>query len=71
MRSGTGEINRFAFRNPNGAAQLSMTTLCAGFCVVRITQEHAEELVGNARSTIRFVGDFKRRVPLSKDELRT
>ena len=44
-----------------------------GFCVVNgLRQEHAEELV-RQRKNRQFdsLEDFKRRVPLSKDELRT
>jgi error-prone DNA polymerase len=48
-------------------------TVRIGFCVVNgIRQEHAEELV-RQRKEQQFdsLDDFKRRVPLSKDELRT
>ncbi len=52
---------------------LSDDTVRLGFCVVRgLTQEHAEELI-RQRKIASFSGldDFKRRVPLSKDELRS
>ncbi len=44
-----------------------------GFCVVnRLRQEHAEELVRQRRDRpFDSLDDFKRRVPLSRDELRT
>src|SRR5215472_1870437 len=48
-------------------------TVRLGFCVVNgLRQEHAEELV-RQRQDLPFqsLDDFKRRVPLSKDELRT
>jgi error-prone DNA polymerase len=48
-------------------------TVRLGFCVVNgLRQEHAEELV-RQRQAQQFdsLDDFKRRVPLSKDELRT
>jgi error-prone DNA polymerase len=47
-------------------------TVCLGFCVVNgIRQEHADELV-RQRKEQQFdsLDDFKRRVPLTKDELR-
>jgi error-prone DNA polymerase len=48
-------------------------TLRLGFCVVNgFQQEHAEELVRQRRDQpFEALDDFKRRVPLSKDELRT
>ena len=48
-------------------------TMCLGFCVVNgLRQEHAEELVWQ-REDRQFdsLNDFKRRAPLSKEELRT
>src|SRR5256885_8366743 len=44
-----------------------------GFCVVNgLRQEHAEELVRQRQDrAFESLDDFKRRVPLSKDELRT
>jgi error-prone DNA polymerase len=48
-------------------------TLRLGFCVVTgLRQEHAEELVRHRRNrSFESLDDFKRRIPLSKDELRT
>src|SRR5205809_1483144 len=48
-------------------------TVRLGFCVVnRLRQEHAEELVRQRRDRpFDSLDDFKRRVPLSRDELRT
>ena len=44
-----------------------------GFCVVNgLRQEHAEELVRQRRDApFQSLDDFKRRVPLTKEELRT
>src|SRR5437660_126849 len=51
---------------------LDDNTVRLGFCVVnRLRQEHAEELVRQRRDRpFASLDDFKRRVPLSKDELR-
>jgi error-prone DNA polymerase len=48
-------------------------TVRLGFCVVNgLRQEHAEELLRQRRDRqFESLDDFKRRVPLSKDELRT
>jgi error-prone DNA polymerase len=48
-------------------------TVRLGFCVVNgLRQEHAEELVRQRQDrAFESVDDFKRRVPLAKDELRT
>ena len=48
-------------------------TVRLGFCVVNgLRQEHAEELVRQRQDrAFRSLDDFKRRVPLTKDELRT
>src|SRR5438552_2013584 len=48
-------------------------TVRLGFCVVnRLRQEHVEELVRQRRDRpFDSLDDFKRRVPLSRDELRT
>jgi error-prone DNA polymerase len=48
------------------------STVRLGFCVVNgLRQEHAEELVRQRQDrTFESLNDFKRRVPLSKDELR-
>ncbi len=48
-------------------------TVRLGFCVVNgLRQEHAEELVRQRQEcAFESLADFKRRVPLSKDELRT
>ena len=48
-------------------------TMRLGFCVVNgLRQEHAEELVRQREDrSFASLDDFKRRVPLSKDELRT
>ena len=54
-------------------AVIADDTFRLGFCVVKgLRQEHAEELV-RQRQDRQFdsLEDFKRRVPLSKDELRT
>src|SRR5207247_10215292 len=54
-------------------AVVSNDTIRLGFCVVNgLRQEHANELV-RQRQDRQFdsLEDFKRRVPLSKDELRT
>ena len=56
-----------------GCAVISDNTVRLGFCVVSgMRQEHAEELI-RQRQDRQFdsIDDFKRRVPLSKDELRT
>src|SRR5205809_1432233 len=52
---------------------LDDNTVRLGFCVVnRLRQEHAEELVRQRRDRpFDSLDDFKRRVPLSRDELRT
>src|SRR5205814_1472855 len=48
-------------------------TVRLGFCIVNgLRQEHAEELVRQRQHrAFESLDDFKRRVPLSKDELRT
>src|SRR6266702_4309198 len=48
-------------------------TVRLGFCVVNgLRQEHAEELIRQRQNrAFESLDDFKRRVPLSKDELRT
>ncbi len=55
------------------AALLTTTQFRLGFCVVNgLRQEHAEELVRQRQDRqFESLEDFKRRVPLSKDELRT
>src|ERR1043166_8027070 len=51
---------------------VSDDTVRLGFCVVNgLRQEHAEELVRQRGERFDSLDDFKRRVPLSKDELRT
>src|SRR5216117_2823268 len=52
---------------------LDDNTVRLGFCVVnRLRQEHVEELVRQRRDRpFDSLDDFKRRVPLSRDELRT
>jgi error-prone DNA polymerase len=53
-------------------AVVSDDTVRLGFCVVNgLRQEHAEELVRQGKNRqFESLDDFKRRVPLSKDELR-
>jgi error-prone DNA polymerase len=52
---------------------LDDNTVRLGFCVVNgLRQEHAEEIVWQRQDrAFESLGDFKRRVPLAKDELRT
>jgi error-prone DNA polymerase len=60
-------------RSTWNCAVVSDDTVRLGFCVVNgLRQEHAEELI-RQRQDRQFdsLDDFKRRVPLSKDELRT
>ncbi len=54
-------------------AVVSDDTIRLGFCVVNgLREEHAEELVRQRQDRqFNSLEDFKRRVPLSKDELRT
>src|ERR1700737_828185 len=59
-------------RSTWNCAAVSEDTVRLGFCVVNgLRQEHAEELVRQRQDRqFHSLDDFKRRVPLSKDELR-
>ncbi|MEY2480801.1 MAG: error-prone polymerase [Verrucomicrobiota bacterium] len=60
-------------RSTWNCAVIADDTMRLGFCVVNgLRQEHAEELVRQCQDRqFDSLDDFKRRVPLSKDELRT